>query len=301
MTYIDIINYFWLKDEEHNFSPNEVTLYFYILKTANRNHWKNPVGLSNTFVIAKFGIGKTALDTAKRNLKNAGMIDFEVRYGRGNVHLYYIIGLAKELKKGTQKQPFSDTYSTTFSDTLSKRKTATSKDIEKDKEEDIYSAPDGAAHTEKNSFNPNHSLEERKKSGAKKKKEDDHTTTPHWAALVAVWFQYYEANMGMEPSFSGQAPGSLKRIATQLQQRAEAAGQTWDELTATHTLHAFLQHAIADPWLADNFLLHNLFTQFDKILNHATNGNKTPNRNGSANSTQDEVASAFAKIDRMRL
>ena len=40
MKYIDLINGFWLVDEQKEFTPNETRLYFFLLHLANRFFWK---------------------------------------------------------------------------------------------------------------------------------------------------------------------------------------------------------------------------------------------------------------------
>ena len=40
MKYIDLINGFWLIDEQKESTPNETRLYFFLLHLANRFFWK---------------------------------------------------------------------------------------------------------------------------------------------------------------------------------------------------------------------------------------------------------------------
>ena len=149
MNYISLINRFWSKDIEFNFSDRETAFYFYLLKVSNSIGWKNPFGLSNSMIITKFNWGKTSFDTAKNRLKAAGLIDFKSGLGRGNLYQYYIIKddeedaeeeekrdaekeRERENKKGVDSATFSgdfheipekgaqkNTFDTHFSDTLS--------------------------------------------------------------------------------------------------------------------------------------------------------------------------------------
>ena len=128
MNYIELINNFWQKDLEYNFSDKEIALYFYLLKVSNSIGWKNPFGLSNSMTIAKFGWGKKSFDAAKNTLKLAGLISFRSGDGRGNVYQYSIIG-EKVTKKGTQKTPLSAHLYAPLSGTLSEQKGATSINI----------------------------------------------------------------------------------------------------------------------------------------------------------------------------
>lgn len=134
MTYLDLVIDFWHRDLEFNFSDKEIALYFYLLKTCNHTRWKNPFGLSNAITIARFGWGKSSFDTAKNNLKKAGLIDFKAGDGRGNVYQYTLIGVElsktgkKDNEKGIQNNTLYQHLSDTLSPTLSDRKPETSID-----------------------------------------------------------------------------------------------------------------------------------------------------------------------------
>lgn len=93
MNYIELINHFWEKDAQiGGFTDREITLYFHILKISNNTKWENPIGISNTYTMARFGWGRHALNTAKNRLKQAGLIDFTLRKGRGRMYQYTLIG-----------------------------------------------------------------------------------------------------------------------------------------------------------------------------------------------------------------
>ncbi|MDR1198408.1 MAG: hypothetical protein LBK94_05270 [Prevotellaceae bacterium] len=91
MNYIELINQFWEKDVEYDFSANETALYFYLMSVCNRLSWKNPFGVSSAMIVVKFGWGRTAFDNAKNKLKQACLIDFKRGNGKGNVTEYSII------------------------------------------------------------------------------------------------------------------------------------------------------------------------------------------------------------------
>ena len=130
MNYIELLNNFWKKDVEYNFSDKEIALYFYLLNVSNSINWKNPFGLSNAMTIAKFGWGKKAFDNAKNNLQKADLISFRSGDGRGNVYQYSI----KDTEKVYQKDTLLDTLSAPLLDTLLEQKGATSININKTKQ-----------------------------------------------------------------------------------------------------------------------------------------------------------------------
>jgi hypothetical protein len=149
MSYIELINNFWTKDIEYNFSDREIALYFYLLKVSNSISWRNPFGLSSSMTTAKFGWGKKSFDTAKNRLKIAGLITFSPGDGRGNVYKYKITGSErekedeKECGKGNRKNTLSGTLSAHLSGTLSEQKGATSIDIDIDKSLNPLTPPFG--------------------------------------------------------------------------------------------------------------------------------------------------------------
>lgn len=192
MTYLDLVIDFWKKDIDHQFSTTEIALYFHILNTANNTRWKNPFGLSNDLTMAKLRIGKTAFDTAKRNLKNAQLIDFKAGNGRGVVYQYTIIGVetsvTKNNVKGDSKHTLYQHLSDTLSNTLSKSKPATSID---NRDKDLDKEKKGGA---KNAPTPK-SLEEKKTEMEIRRKEFGLSLQPYveefTRSMVNEFFKYW--------------------------------------------------------------------------------------------------------------
>jgi len=96
MNNLELINQFWAKDAEYQFSDKETALYFYLLNACKSSRWRNPFGLSGSVTMAKFGWGKTSFERARNRLKEAGLIDFRRGIGRGNIHQYIIREKAEE-------------------------------------------------------------------------------------------------------------------------------------------------------------------------------------------------------------
>ena len=83
MKCIDLINGFWLIDEQKEFTPNETRLYFFLLHLANRFFWKTEwFDYGDEKMQAAVGISAGALRTARKNLKEVKFIDF-VAGGQG--------------------------------------------------------------------------------------------------------------------------------------------------------------------------------------------------------------------------
>jgi len=79
MNYIELINGFWLIDEQRGFTANETRLYFYLLHLANRRFWETQwLEYWDDKMQAAVGISADALRTARKNLKKAKFIDFAI-------------------------------------------------------------------------------------------------------------------------------------------------------------------------------------------------------------------------------
>ncbi|MGI4862610.1 MAG: hypothetical protein ACRYFZ_01715 [Janthinobacterium lividum] len=116
MTYLELINNFWQKDLEFFFSADEVNLYFRLLKHANQLSWKPAFNLSVDRLMLEVGIKtKRPFDSARKVLRDAGLIEFINGNGRGCTTEYQIIGAETLAERGAK----NDTLSAHLSDTLS--------------------------------------------------------------------------------------------------------------------------------------------------------------------------------------
>lgn len=77
MTYIDLINNFWLLDEDWEFTCCETRLYFYLMKTANRLGWVDSWTRSDTKVSSDVGVSVNSMKSARNRLVQAGLITFK--------------------------------------------------------------------------------------------------------------------------------------------------------------------------------------------------------------------------------
>jgi len=115
MTYLDLINQFWQKDLEFSFTADEVNLYFRLLKHANLLRWQKPrFNMAVDKLMLEVGIKtKRPFDTARKGLRDAGLIDFVNGNGRGCTTEYHIIGTEIQLERDAKNTPLSATLSAT--------------------------------------------------------------------------------------------------------------------------------------------------------------------------------------------
>ena len=85
MSYIKLINGFWVSHERNTFNCTEIALFFYLLKICNLCHWPDSIKRNNTKIQADLCISYPSLSKARNKLKQAGIIDFRTTNGSSNV------------------------------------------------------------------------------------------------------------------------------------------------------------------------------------------------------------------------
>ena len=277
MNYIELINTFWQKDIEYCFSEKATALYFYLLNISNMTGWKNPFGQSNAAIIAKFGWGKTSFDTAKNDLKKAGLIDFKPGDGRGIVYQYEL----KVIKKVDRKIPLSVHLSNSLSDTLSKQKPDTSINVNQTKHSKSHSVANAPAP----------------------KKTESIEKTEYWKKIVEAWFDFYgkrfkkEDNSAAKPIFNKIQGEHLKKIAGHLKKISLDANREWKEEYAVYCLRGFFQKGYDhDEWMKTNFELGNLLSKFNSITNSTANGRQEKQNNQPRGAIVGEGAREYGQL-----
>lgn len=120
MTYLDYINNFWQKDLELSFTADEVNIYFRLLKHANALGWKPRFNLSVEKLMAEVSMKtKKPFDTARKGLRDAGLLEFKNGNGRGCTTEYQLIGAERVPERDMKNTPLSGTLSDPLSGTLS--------------------------------------------------------------------------------------------------------------------------------------------------------------------------------------
>ena len=95
MSYIELINNFWQRQQEENFTPVEGMLYFLLLDTCNGLNWKNPFRLGNDRAAAVLDISQKTLIAAREKLAAGGLIEYSPGNGRRILTAYLIKGCPK--------------------------------------------------------------------------------------------------------------------------------------------------------------------------------------------------------------
>lgn len=177
---------------------------------------------------------------------------------------------------------------------------------------DIVTVTDSKSHySDKSEFDDNkkntvpNSLknpkqEKEKKSSAKKKE----TELQHWKVIVEQWFNFYKCHFVVSPTFNAVDGKHLKSIIERCEKLAKAKDTAeqieflWPEDRALRTFEKFLLNAWSDKWLQEHFLLKNLSSNFDAIINKKTvgNGNKQQSSSGSKKQFRFSTSEAIKTI-----
>jgi hypothetical protein len=101
--------------------------------------------------------------------------------------------------------------------------------------------------------------------------------TKFWKTLMDDWVAFYKKEYSTEPTINAASATNLKSIIDRLEKVAAKNRVEWTEVEARIRLKEFLQKALVhSPWLKRNFLINNISSQFDAIINsnyaNGTNG-----------------------------
>lgn len=249
MNYIEQINGFWKTHDNEVFSTTCVALYFHLLDVNNKCGWSKFFKRNNAKICADLDISKPTLTNARIYLKDAGLIEFETQNGNANV-----------------------TY--TLKDFLQVTKKVTTK-VSIEVVDEVSSQVSTEVPIEESSRLLHSKDKHKQKAKTKTKITNSVAKAPgdlkFWKELVDIWFVVYENTTGSKPTFPAAQAKNLKNIVLQLEKVYKEFNQveSWTEDQAKMTLNHFLKKALADKWIRDNFLLTNIWSKFDVILNQS--------------------------------
>jgi len=122
LTYLDYINHFHQKDEEYFFSNDEYALFFRLLRRANVLR-KSCFNLAVERLMMDLQMRtKRPFDTARKRLRDAGLLDFQNGNGRGCTTEYQLLGLEFNTERGIKNTPLPAPLSDTLSATKTQQK-----------------------------------------------------------------------------------------------------------------------------------------------------------------------------------
>lgn len=109
MTYIELVNRFWIVDEVAGFSGVETKLYFKLLDISNKLHWKKKtLTLPMINLMAVLKSSKNTIIKARERLAECGLITFKSDNAKKLCAIYTIVGVDRPLKEVMESECFYD-------------------------------------------------------------------------------------------------------------------------------------------------------------------------------------------------
>jgi len=110
MTYIDLINNFWKKNQVSPLSSTEIAFYFYLLKECDSLEWSNPFKLPTRKICFELDFRKDTITSVRNSLKQKGFIDFTKGDRRASDPEYSILDESGILVQITYQKPYQKAY-----------------------------------------------------------------------------------------------------------------------------------------------------------------------------------------------
>lgn len=270
MNYITEINRFYDWLETNTVSDSSIVLWHALMHINNKCGWKQEFTVAISTLELKTGLSKSSILRSRNVLQQSGRINFRTRNGQQSA-VYDILAFHSDAQTVTQTVAQSVTQSeaqtVTQSVPITKLKETKTKKTK---------LPSGG-----------------KPPG---KRKDDFSKVLYWGKIVDAWFVFYKEKFQVEPTFNGMAAKNLKLIIDRLKQLSEKSNQQWTELYALRVTDHFFTKAITDEWLKQNFLLNNLYSKFDSIVQKA---NGTNNDHKKQTGSSVNTGSMLSKINAM--
>lgn len=246
MNYITEINQFYDWLETNPVPDSSIVLWHALMHINNKCGWKKEFAVAISSIQNKTGLSKSSILRARNNLQQSGRISFISRNGQ-QAAIYTLIAFQGGAQSGTQSGTQSGAQTGTQTVPILKLN------------ETKLKSKSHSGH----------------KSGTEKK------TIDYWKKFVEAWFEFYKSKFTDKPTFNATMAASLKSIMLRIRKTAdEKKLSEWTEEYAVRCLIYFLNKAYADDWLKANFLLTNLSSKFDSIVNQPNDGTTSKNNRG---------------------
>jgi hypothetical protein len=235
MTYIDLINRFWLRFEEEEISRTEMALFFYLLNVCNRRRWQAQFSLTNKNIMVNLDISENTLSKCRDRLVELNLIKYEKGERNGFSPRYTIVGVEDDASDSEQApenaSEIDDEYEVTNEDEHDATNDATT-DVSSDVNTEVNSEAKTEANSEANTGVKslarirNHACKNKTKIKNKIKTKDYFNST-------SVELYTERAENEKIKSLSNDFKNSVKRNGT-----VNVAPPTNDEIVAYFRLNA---------------------------------------------------------------
>ena len=248
----------------HPLTSTEQALFYELVAICNEDEWAESFFVASRELCHALGITENTLNNARLRLIQVGLISYNSGKSKRQFSEYsFIVTVSKnDTDVGTDKSTDVGTDKSTVSEkklmTIINNKTKQNK------------TKNSKSHSE-NEFSVIEEIE-KLKSEIPKPPED-----LFYKKFVSVWFEFYKKQFSVKPTYGALEGNKLKSIQKKLKLKCEEFQMDWNLESAGESFKQFLEVAITDKWLKENFQLAILDSKFDSIIVKAlkNNGNQT--------------------------
>lgn len=262
--YILEINKFYDWLETNPLSKSAISLWTALMHINNKSDWKDKFTVATSVLEYKTGFKKSELFKARNELTQKNRIIWNTR--GGNLSAEYEMIFFCFYNTETNSNSNSNSNGNASSNTNGTQ-TVTINKLNKTK---LNKTKLSKSHSE-NEFSVIEKIENLK-SEIPKPPED-----LFYKKFVSVWFEFYKKQFSVKPTYGALEGNKIKSILKKLKLKCEEFQMDWNLESAGESFKQFLEVAITDKWLKENFQLAILDSKFDSIIVKAlkNNGNQT--------------------------
>lgn len=259
--YIIEINMFYDWLETNQIPKSSIALWHALMHIANKTRWEKVFTVAMSTIESKTGFKRSELFEARNRLEQKGRIKWNQRSGNLCAEYQIMFFCVHNTDTNTDTKAYANT------DTNTDAKSTQSRTISKQDKTKQNQTKNSKSHSE-TEVPVIEKIEKLQMDQTRPQEDNFHK------ALVAVWFEVYQKQFSIKPSFGPVEGAKLKSIRKKLEDKCREFDQEWNVENASTAFKQFLMLALTDKWLKDNFQLSILDSKFDLII---VKGLKIPN------------------------
>lgn len=278
MTYIELINDFWKKNQVSPFSSCEIAFYFYLLKECDSLGWRNPFRLPTRKICFELDFRKDTITSVRNSLKQRGVINFKKGDRRACDPEYSLLDISGGLVEIAYQNTYQNVDQSMYQNVdqnphQTKRK--------EPKENNIYS---DIFSNENNLLGNNTREDENPKPKRKRQSDKDPEVVRLNSGAREVFCEVYKLRFDETYVWSAADAGQMTRLLSSIRvSRSEREKPLpIDTDSMLQALKEFLM-AINDNWVLGNFSVKVISSKYNEIISRI----KGQRSNGYGTERQD--------------
>ena len=249
----------------HPLTSTEQALFYELVAICNEDEWAESFFVASAELCHALSITENTLNNARLRLIQVGLISYNSGKSKRQFSEYSFVTSVSKIDTDKSTNVGTDKSTNVGTDDENKLRTNINSKTKRTKNKTKKSK----SHSE-NEFSVLDEIENLKKEIPDKpdKPEDN-----FYKKFVSVWFDFYQQQFSLKPTFGNLEGNKLKSIMKKLKLKCEEFQMDWDVENAESSFNQFLQLASSDRWLKENFQLAILDSRFDSIILKSKNKN----------------------------